>query len=48
MYKLEVFEEMKDDGDYPKPIRFGRPSSKLNENGYSDHYPISMRIECLP
>ncbi len=27
-----------------KPIRFGRPSSKLNQDGYSDHFPISMVI----
>jgi len=26
------------------PIRFGRPSSKLNQKGYSDHFPISMVI----
>lgn len=25
-----------------KPDRFGRPSTKLNEKGYSDHFPISI------
>ena len=28
-----------------KPVRFGRPSSTLNESGYSDHFPISMKVE---
>lgn len=28
-----------------KPDRFGRPSSKLNRDGYSDHFPISMIME---
>lgn len=28
-----------------KPDRFGRPSTKLNEQGYSDHFPISMVVE---
>lgn len=27
-----------------KPIRFGRPSSSFNESGFSDHFPISVRI----
>jgi predicted extracellular nuclease len=32
------------EGQYGKPIRFGRPKSKLNEKGYSDHFPIGMKI----
>ena len=29
-------------GRYNTPIRFGRPSSKLNLDGYSDHLPIEL------
>ena len=28
-----------------KPVRFGRPSKNMNEDGFSDHFPISMIIE---
>jgi len=41
---IEMFPEMKAQGDYPNPIRFGRPSSGLNQNGYSDHFPVSMEL----
>ena len=41
---IEIFPEMMNDGDYPTPIRFGRPSKGLNENGFSDHYPISIKL----
>ncbi len=37
------FKEMVKNGTYPVPIRFGRGSS-LNENGFSDHYPISLLL----
>ena len=40
--KIEQFPEMAATGSYPAPIRFGRPSEGLNENGFSDHYPISV------
>lgn len=42
--QIEVFDEMKSGGAYPAPIRFGRPSKGLNENGFSDHYPISAIV----
>lgn len=29
-------------GKYNTPVRFGRPSSGYNENGFSDHLPIEM------
>ncbi|MFW9924825.1 MAG: endonuclease/exonuclease/phosphatase family protein [Candidatus Thorarchaeota archaeon] len=32
------------DGKYGSPKRFGRPSNNLDLNGYSDHFPIGMRI----
>ena len=33
-------------GEYNVPIKFGRPSdNSLNENGFSDHLPISTMIE---
>lgn len=40
--KIEMFPEMISGGAYPNPIRFGRPASSFNRNGFSDHYPISM------
>jgi hypothetical protein len=45
LVNIEMFPEMTAQGDYPKPIRFGRPSSGLNQNGYSDHFPILMVLE---
>jgi hypothetical protein len=30
-------------GVYPGPVPFGRGAS-LNEDGYSDHFPIALRI----
>ena len=42
---IEIISEDKmKEGDYGKPIRFGRPSKNMNENGYSDHFPIGMKI----
>lgn len=38
------FPEMTDKGRYPSPIRFGRPTSGLNQNGFSDHFPITMNL----
>ncbi|NIP73120.1 MAG: endonuclease/exonuclease/phosphatase [Gammaproteobacteria bacterium] len=35
--------EMVDDGDYPKPVRFGRKDS-VNNDGFSDHFPIAMTV----
>jgi predicted extracellular nuclease len=43
--KIEAFPEMISGGDYPDPIRFGRPSDKLNLDGFSDHYPISLILQ---
>ena len=41
--KIESFQEMKNNKNQPK--RFGRPSNKtLNQNGFSDHFPISLVI----
>ena len=43
----EVFRapEMIAPGDYPVPVRFGRASSSLNQNGFSDHFPIVMKVK---
>jgi hypothetical protein len=38
------FTEMVSGGDYPDPIRFGREDD-ANQNGFSDHYPISVVID---
>jgi len=43
--RIEMFDEMVSKGEYPVPLRFGRPSAQMNENGYSDHYPISFVLE---
>ncbi len=38
--------EMVSTGLYPTPIRFGRPSrpSSHNRDGYSDHFPIAVKL----
>ena len=43
----EIFRhpEMMSSGRYKSPIRFGRPSSGLNTAGFSDHYPITIRLK---
>jgi hypothetical protein len=42
---VRVFPEMRHTGDYPAPIAFGGIGSKpLNENGFSDHFPIEMQV----
>jgi hypothetical protein len=39
-------DDMVTTGDvYKKPLRFGRPSDKLNINGYSDHFPICLVLK---
>jgi len=44
--RIETFPEMVADGTYPAPIRFGRPSQAGGHNpqGFSDHFPLSVRI----
>jgi Endonuclease/Exonuclease/phosphatase family len=37
--------EMTSTGRYPAPIRFGRPSSGLDLQGFSDHFPIALALE---
>jgi hypothetical protein len=31
-------------GVYPKPIPFGGMGKPVNQNGYSDHFPITMTV----
>jgi hypothetical protein len=31
-------------GTYPAPVPFGGMGKDVNENGYSDHYPITMHV----
>jgi len=38
------FVEMVDKGDYPKPVPFGGMGKAVNQNGYSDHFSISMTV----
>jgi hypothetical protein len=35
---------MVDPGLYPKPIPFGGMGDPVNENGFSDHFPITMTV----
>ena len=43
--EIHHFPEMFDaNKKYPIPIRFGGMGKKLNLNGFSDHYPISMTV----
>ncbi len=37
------FPEMVKPGDYPAPRRFGRGSTR-DENGFSDHFPVGVKI----
>ena len=39
------FTEMVGTGDYPKPIQFGGMGKDVNENGFSDHFPIAVTVE---
>jgi hypothetical protein len=33
-------------GSYKVPVNFGRPSNQtLNMDGYSDHFPISLKLQ---
>jgi hypothetical protein len=38
------FPEMVSPGDYPKPIPFGGMGKPVNENGFSDHFPIAVTL----
>jgi hypothetical protein len=38
------FPEMVDTGDYPKPIRFGGMGKPVDQNGFSDHFPITVTV----
>jgi hypothetical protein len=38
------FPDMVETGKYPKPIRFGGMGKSLNENGFSDHFPIAVTV----
>jgi hypothetical protein len=29
---------------YPKPIPFGGMGKPVNQNGFSDHFPVSMAV----
>jgi hypothetical protein len=35
---------MVDPGLYPKPIAFGGMGKPVNQNGFSDHFPITMTV----
>jgi hypothetical protein len=37
-------DSMTNTGTYPTPIPFGGMGKPINTNGYSDHYPITIKI----
>jgi len=39
------FPEMVATGDYPRPVPFGGMGKPINENGFSDHFPIAVALE---
>jgi hypothetical protein len=39
------FPEMMSKGDYPQPIIFGGMGKPVNEKGYSDHYPVAVKVK---
>ncbi len=45
--EIVEFPEMVSGGAYPGPVRYGRPSSGYNRDGFSDHYPISVQLEVI-
>src|SRR4051812_24095687 len=42
---IERFPEMVSQGKYPSPIPFGGMGKPVNQNGFSDHFPVSVVIE---
>jgi len=42
---IESFPEMVARGDYPKPIPYGGMGKPVNQDGFSDHFPISVTVE---
>ncbi len=42
--EIVQFSEMTSRGAYPAPIRFGGLGKKVNEAGFSDHFPIGVRL----
>jgi hypothetical protein len=38
------FAEMTDTGDYPRPVPFGGMGNPVNRDGFSDHFPICVRV----
>lgn len=39
------FPEMVAPGDYPEPVPFGGMGKPINQNGFSDHFPIALTVE---
>ena len=45
LFEIVKYPDMVSGGSYPKPNKFGRPSSSgYNPSGYSDHYPVAFRL----
>jgi hypothetical protein len=42
--KVVCFPEMVSPGDYPKPVPFGGMGKPINEDGFSDHFPIAVTL----
>lgn len=42
--KVVRFQKMVSLGDYPKPVPFGGMGKPVNENGFSDHFPVAVKL----
>jgi hypothetical protein len=42
--EIARFPGMASTGDYPRPVPFGGMGKPVNENGFSDHFPIGLRV----
>ena len=43
--EIVSFPEMMSKGDYPQPIFFGGMKKKVNQDGYSDHFPVAVTVK---
>jgi hypothetical protein len=39
------YPEMVASGNYPTPVRFGGMGTTVNQNGFSDHFPVAIKVE---
>jgi hypothetical protein len=42
--EIRRFKEMVNPGEYHKPVPFGGMGKPINQNGFSDHFPIGVQV----